>query len=341
MRYWISFYFLLAANLLVGQKNERLDFLDSISEVYPGYDFVYLNDNYQISQFTVYKEHITLLLSSWSKGGKNISDIHFLLLAPNSQLTLDTLTFQKTLLQNNSKHFYYNESRDSLLFRPMGGYLSETGKPFFDRLSISIPINQQQFLPYRYVLDSENISPNLFVHFMNPENLRVKTDKKTSILYINKQQQEIYHIKKIAPQLKLDEPIFYENYFPYILTEKQLIVLDLLGDQLIFANKKDIKKQQVKNLDDLKNSKYRYELLFDEVYQNLYLKIGRGTKAELYKLVGDEFKLLNVKLPRFWDYDGLGSNHATPTFINNGKLYTVLSINQNGRQLDGIFMLVL
>uniref|UniRef100_UPI0040478F91 hypothetical protein n=1 Tax=Roseivirga sp. TaxID=1964215 RepID=UPI0040478F91 len=340
MRFWTSLYFLILAHLLVGQKNERLDFVDSIGKVYPDYQFVYMNDNYQINQFTIYDEHITLLLSSWNKGSE-ITDAHLLLLDPNSQITLDTLTFYKTMLQNHGRHFYYNIDKKNLIFRPLGGYLAETQKPFFNNLSIDVPLDNQRFSHYKYVLDSEHSSPNLFSHFLNPKNLKVKTTRKNIELYINAQRQEVYEVKKITSSLKLQEPVFYKNYFPQVITEKQVIVLDLLGNQLIFANNKDLKRQQIKNIDDLKNRAFRYDLLFDEAYQNLYLKIEKGAKAELYKLMGDEFQLLYVQLPKSWNYDALGSNHSTPTFINNGKLYTVLSIAQNGRQLDGIFMQVL
>ncbi|PIQ47918.1 MAG: hypothetical protein COW03_13335 [Cytophagales bacterium CG12_big_fil_rev_8_21_14_0_65_40_12] len=340
MRFWTSLYFLVLAHLLVGQKNERLDFVDSIGKIYPDYKFVYMNDNYQINQFTIYDEHITLLLSSWNKGSE-ITDAHLLLLDPNSQITLDTLTFYKTMLRNHGRHFYYGIDKQNLIFRPLGGYFTETQRPFFNNLSIEIQIDKERFSHSKYIFDLEKSSLNLYFHFLNPINLNVEANRKDIALYINAQRQEVYEVKKIAPSLKLKEPVFYKNYFPQIITEKQVIVLDLLGNQLIFANKKDLKRQQIKNLDDLKNRAFRYDLLFDETYQNLYLKIENGTKAELYKLMGDEFKLLNIKLPKSWNYDGLGSNHSTPTFINNGKLYTVLSINQNGRQLDGIFMQVL
>lgn len=329
---------MLTSNALVSQESDDWDFLDEVNQQFPNYRLVYVNDNYQINYFTLFENRLTLLLSS---GNAPNIETHFLLLDATNNSTLDTITFKKTNIDyGQPKHFYYNSGRDIIYFRPSFGELNNLS--FYENLTFEIPVLKNRFgEPVPHFDKTETKHDSLIPYFLKQQNLNVATGKTITLLIDNKKTAS-YKEKNIKDRLKQKRTYSYRHYFPHVITQKQLIVLDILGEQLVFANQASVKKQQLTNLSEITDNQAKYELLYDEGYDDLYFKANRKSgESQLYKLMGNEFKELDIKLPKSWNNDGSNITRSTPTFINSGKLYTIIEIEENGRLLDAIFMTIL
>ena len=342
MKYWSSLILFFLSAFTYAQSGAAVDeFLKGLKKEYPEFKLVYLNDNLQMHSFEVVDNQLVILDIEYGGKGATRADkkCTFYLLDLKDKYMKDTLTFQPLAGGiSRDKVLHVDRSGKSVFFRPSYGTLPTTPPlRFFQSLSLEVALESGSFGKFEAVRDEQSDSDSPFAYYMNERNFSKAKDRKTISFSIKGVLDRSYR-KKDFPDNTIYAPHLHKFFFPHSINPKGLILLDALAGELVMANTEKYETRKVTLPKDFYNSKYGTELLYDEAYEQVYLRLSLSKGERLYWLKGDRFESLDLKLPIVWDESDAGISRKRQMVVHEGKLYIMLNITEGGQSFDGIFM---
>lgn len=331
-KFWISILILPFFFELHGQEKGTVDsFLEKLKYEYPQFTLIYLNDHIQVKEFVVTNNHVLLMDEKLDSKGRKGS--YFYLFNRQSMTALDTLilgevtpTFERGLFVNNQNLYY----------RPRTGSLDNyEKKTFYGALTIQFSIDQDQFSPLNFYEDRGTPKSDMFLHFSDMKNFQRFSTKKEVGYSING-NTDAYRFKNLSIN-NFAKQSLYKYLFPTTITKNGLVLLDGVAKELIIANQNNSEEKAVVLPSEFDQA-ISNELHYDQQAERLYLRLTFSEDERIYRLSKDEFRLIGIDLPKGFNKISSGIAYKRAVYIDGGKLYVILNIEEEGKSYDGLFM---